>query len=869
VTAWTLAALLVLAAVPSASAPDAALQAGARKRVVRLAYPELLSAHLRHGQAASRSDAVQRAAEKRATGAPAYAGPQRLDPQVTGDGAIGDRLGAALASAGGLLLVGAPFDSVVRAGEYGGVSAGTVTVLTFDANGFQRQVQFSPGDAGNSGQFGSAIAFDGTVAVVGAPFESPNDEFARGAAWVFRRNGAQWTEEARLEAPSPVAGDRFGTAAAISGDRVVIGAPRRDVASEADAGSAFVFERVGGVWTLVATLASVTPIANDRLGNAVALDGDLALAGAPGMDPNAAPVDSGAVVPFVRDAGGNWNAGAAIAAPGVSQGAQSGFTLALSSDTLAAAAPTDAVGGATGRGSVALFPRIGPQAFGPAQVVAAQDGVAGDEFGFSLALDGARLLVGAPDHDSGEGAGYVFLRTAGVWAQEAKASSPNGPFADVGGYAVAWLDGNAVLGAPQADRPPNRAQGEVRRYTMGAGLVLADTFDSGDGAADELSGFSVAVDRGTAVVGSYRDDTVSGSDDAGTASVFRYGTGGWERVVRLEAADGESEDLFGIAVAVDGDTIAVGAYQDIVGVNINQGSVYIFENGPGGWTQAAQLLAPDGAGNDFLGFSLAFDGARLVAGAPGDDDEAVNAGAAYVWRREGADWVLEHKLTIAGATTESFAGIAVAIRDDLAVMGAPQADIGDQPLAGRVGTFVRDATGWRPLAAFTAPGVAAFDFFGGAVATDGSRIAVGSPGDSTGEGMAEIIGHGSTWVFTRDSTGVSPEQQVAAAVPEPGAGAGTSVSIAGDRLVVGASGADGAFEDSGAAAVYQRGVNGWSLVQALAPADAVEFEYFGRSAAMDATHLMIGAPERSRANPREGAAYAWRDTDRLLGDGFE
>ncbi len=863
--AWTAGATLVLAATLRAGASDTTPTPA--RRTTRLEYPELLATHLRQASPAMRPRTHD--AAKRVDGSPTYLVPQRLDPLVTGDGSIGDRLGATLAVSGNVVLVGAPFDTVVRAGAYGGVVSGTVAVLTHDTAGWKRDAVFTAAQAGNSGQFGGAIAFDCSVAVVGAPFESPNNEIARGAAWVFRRNGATWTEEAMLEAPAPAPGDRFGSAVAVSADRIVIAAPRRDVGGVADAGAAFVFERIGAVWTLVSTLALAAPVADDRVGNAVALDGDLALAGAPGLDVPGEPANRGAVIPFVRDVSGNWIGGAAIGPTGLSQDAQFGFTLSLSADTLAVGAPTDAAGGTSGRGSATLYPRVGATSFGAPQIVVAPDGVQGDEFGFSLALDGARLLAGAPDHGNGEGAAYVFTRVVGTWTFDAKVSSPNGPFADVSGFAVAWLNGDALLGAPLVDRPPNRAQGELRRYAQASSWALADAFDSGDGAAAELFGFSVAVDRGTVVVGSHRDDTVGGSDDAGSASVFRRGTSGWERVARLVAADGESEDLFGIAVAVHGDVIAVGAYQDIVGFQINQGSVYIFERQQGAWTQTVQLLAPDGQGDDFLGFSVAYDGTRLIAGAPGDDDVAVNAGAAYVWRRERAGWVLEEKLVIAGSTAESFGGISVAIRDDLALVGAPQADIGADPFAGRVAAFVRGSGAWQQLQEFTAPGVAAFDFFGGALATDGTRIAVGAPGDSSGQDQDEIVGHGSVWTFTRSDAGVIPEQQIIAPTLEAGAGLGVSVAISGQRLVAGASGTDGAMLDTGAASVYRRDVGGWTPVQSLAPADAAEFEFFGRAVALDAVNLVVGAPERSRDNPREGAAYVYDDADRLLTDSFE
>lgn len=799
---------------------------------------------------------------------PAVAAPRsagfdaRLLPLVTGEGAIGDRYGWSLARAGDVLLVGVPFDTLVAPGVRGGVTAGAVAAYRRLGAGWTREATLAPADIAVGDLQGYSVAMSGDLAVVGAPLATRAAGQFSGLAFVYQRSGTAWTEVARLELAAPAADDRFGQSVAIDGTRILVGAPGRDPGGIGDAGVVGAFERIAGTWQATQTLLAATPTAGARLGSAVAVAGDVAAVGAPFTSAPGAP-EQGAVQVYVRN-GANWEPAQALA-PSTAL-AHYGAAVLLDPARLVAAAPDDTLGGAAARGRVWVYPRNGAM-LGTPYLLTPPPAVPGSGFGASLASDGARLLVGMPDAYNSQGAAFVHDDGGAGPALVATLALDDGGNTELLGYSVA-LDGTqALLGAPLDNVAPNRAQGSVRVYDGAAAWAALPSMNTGDGAQNEVSGFAVALHGARAAVGSYLDDPDTDLDDAGSTSVWVQGAAGWQREARLVPAGAESEDRSGIAVALRDDVLAVGAYFDIVGPNFNQGSVAIYTRGAGGWAQTAQLIAPNGLRDDFLGFALAYDGDTLLVGAPGDDAAGVDAGAAYVFRRNGGAWLLEARLFDPATPPEAFAGIAVALRGDLAVVGAPDADNGAAILQGEVQVWRRGAQGWSLVQTLRAADGAAFDFLGGAVATDGQRILAGAPGVSD----ATVEGHGAVYEFTRTGDGsFVAAGRLPGPPPEAGAGYGISVALADDRALVGASGAtDGGLAQAGQAWLLRRGAAGWSLAKPLLPADPSEFAFYGRSVAIDGARLAVGAPERAGVNVFEGAVDLWDDDDRILADGFD
>ena len=148
----------------------------------------------------------------------------------------------------------------------------------------------------------------------------------------------------------------------------------------------------------------------------------------------------------------------------------------------------------------------------------------------------------------------------------------------------------------------------------------------------------VAISGDTAVVGAPWHD-VGGNADQGSAYVFVRNGGTWSLQAQLFASNGGADDWFGISVAISGDTIVVGANQDDVGANVNQGSAYVFARSGSTWNEQVWLYAGDGSEWDGFGRAVAISGDTAVVGAVGDDVGAnIDQGSAYVFVRQHFPW---------------------------------------------------------------------------------------------------------------------------------------------------------------------------------------------------------------------------------------
>ena len=180
-----------------------------------------------------------------------------------------------------------------------------------------------------------------------------------------------------------------------------------------------------------------------------------------------------------------------------------------------------------------------------------------------------------------------------------------------------------------------------------AALVSFETkLTASDAAAGDFFGGrtsnSIAASGDTAVVGAYLDDDAGTS--SGSAYIFVRAGASWSEQAKLTASDAAARDLFGQAVSIDGDTVVVGSFFDD-DAGSHSGSAYIFSRSVDTWRQQAKLTTIDPAEADQFGSSVSVNGDAAVVGAPFDDDLGGDSGSAYVFRRVGANWIQEAKLT--------------------------------------------------------------------------------------------------------------------------------------------------------------------------------------------------------------------------------
>ena len=395
---------------------------------------------------------------------------------------------------------------------------------------------------------------------------------------------------------------------------------------------------------------------------------------------------------------------------------------------------------------------------------------------------------------------FFALPTFAAWLQNQKiTSAPRGVGAQFGN-AVAIDGGTMVVGA-QFDGTTASQAGAAYVFVLNNGnwtqqaVLLAN-----DGAVADKFGESVAISGNTIVVGAFQDDT--GFANGGSAYVFTRSGTTWTFQQKLTPALMAANDEFGNDVGITGDSIIVGSHLADLPSNADAGAAYVFQRSGTTWTELQKLTPSAGMGGPILGDnfgeSVAMSNGKAAIGASGDDSPETAAGAVYIFTESGGLYGLQQKLTIPNGTNGDRFGSSVAIENNLLIGGARE----DSPVVGQTGygaAYIYEFIGasWVSQGKITASDGAAFDRFGWSVAVSNDTIAVGAREDDT---------------------------------------------------TVGA--------DAGSAYIFSRNGNGWSETQKIAPTDTFNSDRFGVSVALSNEILVIGAAEKQLTAPNgQGAAY--------------
>ena len=392
----------------------------------------------------------------------------------------------------------------------------------------------------------------------------------------------------------------------------------------------------------------------------------------------------------------------------------------------------------------------------------------------------------------------------------------------------------------------------------------AELFDVAGGAFD-LFGTAVAIDGDTAVIGAIYDD--DNEWHAGAAYVFRLdpGTSSWVQEQKLLPNDGFGvSDFFGRAVAIVGDTIVIGVPQDDDNGE-DSGSAYVFGFDGSVWIQQQKILPADGAAGDEFGTSVAMEDNTLVIGAPFDDDNGLNSGSAYVFRDQGSGWVQVQEILATDEITEfERFGRSVAIDNGTVVVGAIDYVNADHLASAFVFRLDAAASQWNQEQKLVIP------VGSGPVAISGDRILIGASSDDQNG-----LGSGAAYIFRFDGMSWSQEQKLMASDAAPfNAFGGYGVAFAGDTVVIAAPGHDhgcqnpdeiyGFCDNFGAAYVFHfDGVVWVEVAELVAPGSNPG--NFGRSAAISGDTLLIGAPFVLGNGLWSGSTYVF-DLDPLFAD---
>jgi hypothetical protein len=706
---------------------------------------------------------------------------------LASDGHASDRLGQSVAVSGDTVVVGVPSHDN---GGPGTADSGVAEVYVRSGPGFIFQGRLSASDLAQGDGLGRAVAIDGDTLVLGAPGADLPGQPDAGALYVFVRSGATWTQQAKLAASDGAQGANLGTGVAIFGDTIVAGASNDDPGPGAGTGSAFVFVRSGTAWTQQAKLGASDGGAGDNFGAGVGLHADTCVVGAPLSDtPGGA--DAGSAYVFVR-VGTAWIQQAKLGAPDGAANDGFGSSAAVWGDTVVVGAPLDDTSVADS-GSAYVFTR-GADVWSPqAQLVPPGAGGAG-QFGCGVAVEGDRAAIGARLDAGGVGAAYLYTRSAGAWTQAVKFVASGTGLDNLGtGVAVSGLV--AVAGAPghAVDSVTDAGAAYVLEMSHDAPRLVDQPvsmlgFPGGSGA------FTV---RTSSLSATYRwrkngVDLVDGGNIAGSATpalvISSLGAddgAGYDCVVTNDCgqtvsslaslevecfgpsagalaspADVGAGDRYGAAIGAEGDIVAVGAPSRLNLDGVRTGAVYVYARAGDAWTLEAELFSPLEFEPAYFGTYLDVSGDTLVVGVA----DALGDARACVYTRDGGAWTLETLLT----TGLTIGGAVALDGDTLAVAGL----VGATP---RVNVYARSGSTWTFQSAVTPRSYD--DGTVGALDLQGDALILGEPHFRTGldleGGRVELWERtGSTWVFQAGASG-----------PIGGGALGSGVAISGGRAV--------------------------------------------------------------------------------------
>jgi len=373
--------------------------------------------------------------------------------------------------------------------------------------------------------------------------------------------------------------------------------------------------------------------------------------------------------------------------------------------------------------------------------VVANDGDLSDNFGYSVAISGDYATVGAyfdDDNGSNSGSAYIFFNNDTSWIEQAK--------------------------------------------------LIPD-----DGEEDDYFGYSTAISGNYAVVGAYHDDD-NGSKSGSAYVFFRSGTT-WNQQTKLLPADGSANDYFGGFVDISGDYIVVGAHEHDSNDMLNTGTAYIFYRTGTNWNEQAQLFSSDMQTNDYFGNSVSISGDYAIIGALNDDDNGSNSGSAYIFYRNGTDWIEQSKLTAIDGEKNDYFGCSVDISGDYSIVGASGKDVNGEIDAGTAYIFYHGEANWEQQAKLVTYDFASKDFLGNSLTLFGEYAVVGAYYDDD-----KGSNSGSTYIFQRNGINWPLHAKIVASDGTWMDHFGYSVDIDRDNIIVGGYGDE---ENTGSAYFYK------------------------------------------------------------------
>ena len=408
----------------------------------------------------------------------------------------------------------------------------------------------------------------------------------------------------------------------------------------------------------------------------------------------------------------------------------------------------------------------------------ASEGAESDEFGFAVAIDNNYCIVGAyHDSDNGgwSGSAYIFIRSGASWVQQMKLVPDDGETGDMFGASVSIHGDYALIGALWDDDQGSNSGSAYIFKRDGNNWIQQAKLIANDGKAGDNFGVSVSIHNNYALIGASYDGVQGGPSNSGSAYVFKRDGNAWTQQEKITANDAATSDEFGNSVSIYDEYAIVGSHKD----DSETGSAYIFKRNVDNWVQQSKLTANDAAVNDYFGTSVSIDGNYALIGAILDDDLGSNSGSAYIFKRDGDDWIQHAKLTADGGASDDNFGTSVSIDNEYAIIGSD----GDLSRQGSAYIFKRDGSTWSQLSKLTAADGSAVDDFGTSVSISGDCAIVGANLDDD-QGDAS----GSAYIFENTSEQITWDGSISTDWETAGNWDSDAVPTSTDNVIIASSG---------------------------------------------------------------------------------
>ncbi|MDF1883298.1 hypothetical protein JHD49_05030, partial [Sulfurimonas sp. SAG-AH-194-C21] len=638
-------------------------------------------------------------------------------------------------------------------------------------------------------------------------------------------------------------------------------------------------------------IQTLSPTAETWFGNSVSIDGDYAVIGADHDDTGA--TDVGAAYIFKRGADGNFTQIQKIQASDKQTLDYFGWSVAINGGYIVVGARGEDTGGADA-GAAYVFKNNGSDVFTEVKIILATDKQAGDNFGFSVHLNGNYVVVGAAYEDAGgsnAGAAYIFENNSDAFTQVEKLTASNPSTDDQFGSSVA-INGEYVVVASRLEDTgeTNAGIAYIFKNDGNGAFSEVEILQASDAQASDYFGSSVAIEGNYVVVGASNEDT--GVTDTGAVYIFKNdGSDVFTQVQKIQAGDRSNSELFGNSVSINGNYVLVGAVYDD-GVASNAGAAYIFKNdGNDTFTQTSKIQSTDGETGDIFGMSVSISNGTVLVGASYESTGGLKAGAAYFFSSylQANDFIENSTNSVFDTNATNATGYALS-GDDAALFDINSSGVVtfknspdyETPLdvdtnnkyvfnviaIGDVNTTqelrvnvlnqvaeVHNSYSFEELQKIQAGTPAASAYFGTSVDIDGDYAVVGARGETTDAGAAYVYKRGVDGNFTL-------LHRIVGDTVSANERFGTAVAIQGEYVVIGVRLDNAGGDDLGSIYIFKNdGSDTFTQVQYIQAADKQDFDYFGTSVDISGDYIVVGANGEDTKGASAGAAYVFKNNN--------